>query len=75
MTRPDAAKLRRQLRMQGYNDGYQGRSARTAHLEYQRAWKRGREAAAAEGTGARCVRCGRPFPDKCRCLLPQGGAA
>lgn len=39
---------RLRLREQGYQDGYAGRAAASRVAEYQRSWRRGREAYEAE---------------------------
>lgn len=47
----DQAKARlTRLREQGFDDGYAGVAARCLDSEYQRAWKRGREARANDRT-------------------------
>jgi hypothetical protein len=38
------ASYRRQMREQGYSDGIAGRKARWVDAEYQRSWRRGKEA-------------------------------
>jgi hypothetical protein len=47
------AEHRRQLREQGFRDGRAGRVARWPDEEYQRSWRKGREAREAEKVSPR----------------------